>query len=70
LSNIIQDITPNIKLLNFCPPSSGFENFITSWLLSGSKKALVDVGPQVTIPGLLAAFRKQAPHPMKLTILF
>jgi glyoxylase-like metal-dependent hydrolase (beta-lactamase superfamily II) len=55
LSNVIQDITPNIKLLNFCPPGSGFENFISSYLVYGKKKALVDVGPQVTIPGLLAA---------------
>jgi len=63
LSNIIQDITPNLKMLNFCPPSSGFENFITSWLLSGSKKALVDVGPQVTIPGLLAALSEAGTAP-------
>ncbi len=63
MSNIVQDITPNIKLLNFCPPSSGFKNFITSWLLSGSKKALVDVGPQVTISGLLAALSEAGTAP-------
>ena len=55
MSDIVQDITPDFKLLNFCPPRSGFENFIASYLVSGKKKALVDVGPQVTIPGLLAA---------------
>ncbi len=55
MSNIVQDITPYLKLLNFCPPGSGFENFISSYLVSGTKKAIVDVGPQVTISGLLAA---------------
>ena len=63
MSNIIQDITPNIKLLNFCPPGSGFENFISSYLVSGKKKALVDVGPQVTIPGLLAALAETGTAP-------
>jgi len=63
LLNIVQDITPNIKLLNFCPPGSGFENFISSYLVSGKKKALVDVGPQVTIPGLLAALAETGTAP-------
>ena len=39
----------------FARLGSGFEQFISSYLVSGEKKALVDVGPQVTIPGLLAA---------------
>ncbi|MGA7843227.1 MAG: MBL fold metallo-hydrolase [Dehalococcoidales bacterium] len=55
MSDLIQDVTPDLKLLNFCPAGSGFENFLSTYLLIDQKKALVDVGPQVTIPGLLAA---------------
>jgi glyoxylase-like metal-dependent hydrolase (beta-lactamase superfamily II) len=55
LCDLVQEITPDLKLLNFCPPGSGFENFLSSYLIGVKKKALVDVGPQVTIPGLLAA---------------
>jgi glyoxylase-like metal-dependent hydrolase (beta-lactamase superfamily II) len=52
---IVQSITPNLKLLDFCPPSTLFEHFICSYLLHGKKKALVDVGPSVIIPDLLSA---------------
>ena len=66
MSNIVQDITPNIKLLNFCTTGSGFENFISSYLVSGEKKALVDVGPQVTIPGLIAALAAAGVSPEEI----
>ena len=66
MSNIVQDITPDLKLLDFCPPGSGFENFIASYLVSGKKKALVDVGPQVTIPGLLAALNTAGVSPEEI----
>jgi glyoxylase-like metal-dependent hydrolase (beta-lactamase superfamily II) len=66
LSNIVQDITPDLKLLDFCPPGSGFEQFISSYLISGKKKALVDVGPQVTIPGLLAALAAAGVSPEEI----
>ena len=66
MSDLIQDITPDLKLLNFCQPGSGFENFLSSYLLVGKKKALVDVGPQVTIPGLLAALAAAGVSPEEI----
>ena len=66
MSNIVQDITPDLRLLDFCPPGSGFEQFISSYLVSGEKKALVDVGPQVTIPGLLAALNTAGVSPEEI----
>jgi len=66
LSNIVEDITADLKLLDFCPPGSGFEKFISSYLVSGKKKALVDVGPQVTIPGLLGALATAGVSPEEI----
>ncbi len=63
MANLVQEITPSLKLLNFCPQSSGFENFISSYLLCGGKKALVDVGPRATVPGLLAALAAAGTDP-------
>ena len=66
MSNIVEDITADLKLLDFCPPGSGFEKFISSYLVSGKKKALVDVGPQVTIPGLLGALATAGVSPEEI----
>ena len=51
----VQEITPNLKLLSSHPTLAGFEDFIGSYLFHSEKKALVDVGPKVAIPGLLNA---------------
>jgi glyoxylase-like metal-dependent hydrolase (beta-lactamase superfamily II) len=51
----VQEITPDLKLLSSHPTLDGFEDFIGSYLFHSEKKALIDVGPRVAIPGLLNA---------------
>jgi glyoxylase-like metal-dependent hydrolase (beta-lactamase superfamily II) len=51
----VQEITPDLKLLSSHPTLDGFEDFIGSYLFHNEKKALIDVGPRIAIPGLLNA---------------
>ncbi len=51
----IYTITPTLRLLDISPPIAGYERFMGAYLFSGEKKALVDVGPRVTIPSLISA---------------
>jgi glyoxylase-like metal-dependent hydrolase (beta-lactamase superfamily II) len=60
---LVQDITPNLKLLSSRPPLAGFEDFVGSYLFCGAKKALVDVGPNIAIPGLLTALSQAGVSP-------
>lgn len=48
-------ITPTLRLLDISPPIAGYERFMGAYLFTGEKKALVDVGPRVTIPSLISA---------------
>ena len=51
----IYPITPTLKLLNLCPPINGYEEFMGAYLFTGERKAIIDVGPRLVIPNLLAA---------------
>jgi glyoxylase-like metal-dependent hydrolase (beta-lactamase superfamily II) len=61
--NLVQEITPSLKLLSSRPPLAGFEDFIGSYLFCGEKKVLIDTGPKVAIPGLLTALSQAQVHP-------
>lgn len=61
--NSVQEITPNLKLLSSHPTLAGFEDFIGSYLFCGEKKAIIDVGPKVAIPGLLNAMSQAGVSP-------
>ena len=61
--NLVQDITPNLKLLSSRPPLAGFEDFIGSYLFCGERKALIDTGPKIAVPGLLTAFSQTGVDP-------
>jgi glyoxylase-like metal-dependent hydrolase (beta-lactamase superfamily II) len=60
---LVQNITPDLTLLSTRPPLPGFEDFVGSYLLCGAKKALIDVGPKVAIPGLLTALSQAGVSP-------
>ncbi len=55
MENRIQRLSQKLALIDVNPPIPGFDKFIASYLLSGDKIALVDVGPTVGIPNLLSA---------------
>jgi len=59
----IYTITPTLRLLDISPPIAGYEKFMGTYLFCGEKKALVDVGPRVTIPRLLSALAELAISP-------
>lgn len=52
------DITSNLKLLDPQLPIPGYSGFIGSYLVLGSKNAVVDPGPASAKPGLLSALEK------------
>lgn len=51
----IYDLAPDLSLIELRPPLPGFDAFIGVWLYGGKATCLVDVGPAVTAPDLLAA---------------
>jgi len=61
--NRIYTITPTLKLLNLCPPITGYEEFMGAYLFGGEKKAIIDVGPRLVIPNLLAALTELGVSP-------
>ncbi|MDD5126525.1 MAG: MBL fold metallo-hydrolase [Dehalococcoidales bacterium] len=50
----VQDITPDLKLIELKPPFPGFENFLGTYVFTGKKKAIIEVGPRSAMPSLLA----------------
>jgi glyoxylase-like metal-dependent hydrolase (beta-lactamase superfamily II) len=48
-------ITPTITLLSLHPDIPGYERFFGTYLLTGEKRVLVDVGPSAVLPSLLSA---------------
>ena len=51
----IQQFQDNLYLISLPIPLSGFDGFIGAWLFTGGPVTLVDVGPTVSSPHLLAA---------------
>lgn len=51
----VYDLAPDLALIELRPPLPGFDAFIGAWLYGGEATCLVDVGPAVTAPDLLAA---------------
>ena len=56
-------ITSSIKFLPLHADIPGYERFFGSYLLCGDKYALVDVGPDAVLPGLLSALTEQEIEP-------
>ncbi|MDY6935346.1 MAG: MBL fold metallo-hydrolase [Spirochaetota bacterium] len=54
----IQEITPNLHLINLKQDISGFRNFISSWIFNSNINFLVDIGPAATIKSLLEALEE------------
>jgi glyoxylase-like metal-dependent hydrolase (beta-lactamase superfamily II) len=55
LSDTVHEITPTLKLLNPHLEIPGYQNYISTYLILGEKKALVDVGPRAGVGGILSA---------------
>jgi glyoxylase-like metal-dependent hydrolase (beta-lactamase superfamily II) len=66
LPQLVYEISPHLKMLSAHPTLSGFEDFVGCYLLSGKKKALIDVGPGAGIPGLLNALSVAGVSPAEI----
>jgi glyoxylase-like metal-dependent hydrolase (beta-lactamase superfamily II) len=55
LSDTIQNITPTLKLLNSRLDIPVHQNYVSTYLILGEKKALVDIGPRAGVKGVLGA---------------
>lgn len=55
MSDNVKDITPAIKLLNSRLDIPGYRNYISTYLIIGEKKALVDIGPRAGVKGVFTA---------------
>ncbi len=66
MSNTVLDITPSVKLLN--PPIEipGYDNYISTYLILGEKKVLVDIGPRVGVRGRLKSLNEAGIKPEEI----
>lgn len=66
MSKTVQDITPSVKLLN--PPIEilGYNNYISTYLILGEKKVLVDIGPRVGVRGRLESLKEAGIEPEEI----
>lgn len=55
--NEISKVSNNLYLITLNPPIPGFNNFIGVWLYKGKTTFIVDVGPSVTVDGLLKSLQ-------------
>lgn len=63
--SLVETITPRIRLLR-STPIPGFESFVGTYLVTGAQKALVDIGPRVSVPGVLAALAELGIKPEEI----
>ena len=68
MSDTIQDITPTLKLLNSHLEIPGYQNYISTYLILGEKKALVDIGPRAGVKGVLSALSEASLNPEEIDI--
>ena len=66
MSKTVQDITPSVKLLN--PPIEipGYDNYISTYLILGEKKVLVDIGPRVGVRRRLESLKEAGLKPEEI----
>lgn len=66
MSDTIQDITPSVKLLNSQLEIPGYRDYISTYLILGEKRALVDVGPRAGVKGILLALDEMGIGPREI----
>jgi glyoxylase-like metal-dependent hydrolase (beta-lactamase superfamily II) len=54
----IHTITPNLKLLDTGGAIPGYQQFICSYLYTGEKNALIDIGPKACLPNVINALEE------------
>ncbi|MGA2367035.1 MAG: MBL fold metallo-hydrolase [Dehalococcoidia bacterium] len=62
----VTNVSPNLKLLDLQPPIPGYGKFISSYLVNGGKKAVIDPGPAVATHGLLEALAESGTKPEEI----
>ncbi len=67
--NAVPDMLPGLKLLAPEIPIPGYSKFIGSYLIYGSKRAVVDPGPSAAIPGLLSTLTSAGIWPAQIDYL-
>ena len=63
-------LAPNLKLIDVAPPISGFEKFISVYVLEAKRLALVDIGPSMSVGSLLAGLGELSINPMDISYIF
>ena len=66
MSRTVQDITPAVKLINSPIEIPGYNNYISTYLVLGEKKALVDIGPRVGVRGRLESLKEAGIEPEEI----
>lgn len=60
----------NLSLIDIAPPLSGFEKFISVYVLEAGKIALIDVGPSVSVGNLVSGLRELNINPADISYVF
>ena len=60
----------NLVLIDVAPPLSGFEEFISVYVLEAGKIALIDVGPSVSVENLVSGLRELNINPADISYVF
>jgi len=68
-SGPIREVPPAVKLLSPRHAISGYSDFIGTYLVTGEKKALVDIGPSSAVPGVLVALAEERVRPEEIDYL-
>ena len=63
-------LAPNLKLIDVAPPISGFEKFISVYVLEAEKVALIDIGPSVSVGNLVAGLVELNINPIDISYIF
>ena len=63
---LVNEITPNIKLLWNYTPIPSYEQYIGAYLCTGKKNAVIDPGPGASIPGLINSIQAAGLQPEQI----
>jgi len=66
MSDLITNVAPGIKMLD---QTVAWPGFINPYLIEGDKKAIIDIGPTKTVPGVLSTLAKTGVKPEEIDYL-
>ena len=66
MSDLITNVAPGIKMLD---QTVAWPGFINPYLIEGDKKAIIDIGPTKTVPGVLSTLAQTGVKPEEIDYL-